>query len=397
MGLEANSAELRTIPAHPAAVASGTAARRLNFPTIDVLRGFAAISVMVMHVIALINWTEFPRTWPLLWFRHGGVGVDLFLVTSGFVIFLSARSLLGRHTFGDYLVEFGKRRFLRIVPLYLLTGVVFLVLVAPALMQRSTFWQHALVHLLFIHNMFPGSHGSIDGPNWSVGLEVQFYVLIALLTPVLRRCHWLTIVMVSLAVGWAWRSMALAAIPIETHAANDARFMLATQLPGTLDEFAVGVLLARLLTSAVGERLLAWCRHRWWVPVSAALLAMACAMTILAENPEIYLSVGMTLFWRTGMALSCGLLVFAACCLDHPVFLAWTAPLRYLGTLSYGIYLWHLIVIGIVVRFPDLARSTSLCIVLAVTFMLAMLSWHLVEQPIMNRGNAAIGLRSQTG
>jgi peptidoglycan/LPS O-acetylase OafA/YrhL len=69
------------------------------FPLIDILRGFAALSVVVFHVIAHFDWTTFPIEGPLLWFRVGSMGVDLFFVISGFVIALSA---FARLTQGDY-------------------------------------------------------------------------------------------------------------------------------------------------------------------------------------------------------------------------------------------------------------------------------------------------------
>ncbi|HRL91443.1 MAG TPA: acyltransferase family protein, partial [Comamonas denitrificans] len=72
------------------------------FDTIDILRGFAAISVVVYHVIEHFQWNNFPATWPWLWFRVGWMGVDLFFVISGFVIGLSAFSEIdkrGEHAF----------------------------------------------------------------------------------------------------------------------------------------------------------------------------------------------------------------------------------------------------------------------------------------------------------
>lgn len=54
------------------------------FPLIDVLRGFAAITVLVYHVIEHFHWTAFPTEGLLSWFRIGWMGVDLFFVISGF-------------------------------------------------------------------------------------------------------------------------------------------------------------------------------------------------------------------------------------------------------------------------------------------------------------------------
>ena len=42
---------------------------KYHFDSIDILRGFAAISVVVYHVIEHFNWSSFPISGPLLWFR----------------------------------------------------------------------------------------------------------------------------------------------------------------------------------------------------------------------------------------------------------------------------------------------------------------------------------------
>ena len=55
----------------------------LYFPNLDLLRAFAAISVLVLHVIELTGWKNFPIEGPLTWFRIGWMGVDLFFVISG--------------------------------------------------------------------------------------------------------------------------------------------------------------------------------------------------------------------------------------------------------------------------------------------------------------------------
>ena len=64
-----------------------------RFENINLLRAFAAIAVVVYHVIETMNWSAFPINGPLLTFRIGWIGVDLFFVISGFVITRSALAL----------------------------------------------------------------------------------------------------------------------------------------------------------------------------------------------------------------------------------------------------------------------------------------------------------------
>ncbi len=52
---------------------------KYHFDSIDILRGFAAISVVVYHIIEHFNWSSFPTNWPWLWFRFGWMGVVLLL------------------------------------------------------------------------------------------------------------------------------------------------------------------------------------------------------------------------------------------------------------------------------------------------------------------------------
>ena len=58
----------------------------VRYGLLDVLRGLAALLVLVYHVIEVGAWKEFPVTGLALLARIGWVGVDLFFVISGFVI-----------------------------------------------------------------------------------------------------------------------------------------------------------------------------------------------------------------------------------------------------------------------------------------------------------------------
>ena len=142
----------------------------MYFPNVNFLRAAAALLVLVYHVVELGPWPAFPTDGVFLLFRVGWVGVDLFFVISGFVIGLSAIRL---YRDGDryYRWTFMRRRLARIVPLYLVTCIAFLVLVRPPFLQLS--WEKIAVqigsHLLFLHNLHPWLHGAINGAELERG------------------------------------------------------------------------------------------------------------------------------------------------------------------------------------------------------------------------------------
>ena len=179
----------------------------MYFDNINLLRAFAALSVLVYHVIELYPWKSFPVEGPLLWFRIGWLGVDLFFVISGFVITLSASQLFEQY--GDKFHKiYLRRRIVRIVPLYLLTGFLFVLFCEPAILNNlGLLFKNLIYHLLFIHNLDPATHGAVDGPNWSVGVEMQFYLLIMVTIRFLVRVHPGLILIGCIIISWIWRAM----------------------------------------------------------------------------------------------------------------------------------------------------------------------------------------------
>lgn len=156
-----------------------------RFPMIDVLRGAAALLVLAYHVAAH-RWAELPHKGLGHLVHNGWVGVDLFLVISGFVIALAA--LNAQAVTPDWRRGYAERRLRRIVPLYVATLACTVWMVTPGLLQHG--WAtviHLATHLGFVHNLWHETHGSINPPNWSVGLEMQFYALMALATPWIAR------------------------------------------------------------------------------------------------------------------------------------------------------------------------------------------------------------------
>jgi peptidoglycan/LPS O-acetylase OafA/YrhL len=348
-----------------------------RFPNLDKLRGFAALSVVLYHVIEHTNWTSFPIEGPAVWGRLGWMGVDLFFVISGLVIAYSAWTLSEKYG-TSWKTPFWQRRFTRIAPLYFFTMICYVCFVEPRWLTFSfKSLLHFAVHGLFIHNLFPESHGSIDGANWSIGVEMQFYLLVSLLLPWIVKVRLTTLLAVFFAIAWAWRGAVFLAL--------DGRgpillFHYSSQLPGTLDEFAVGIVLCKVMLDSRHVDVKNWLLHH---PIHVQLISLAI-LTLM-----FFVFWKYSGYWQYGMmvALFRSLIAIAACAVVlSAITWPWaaprwlSAPLDFSGKISYGIYLWHLPVIlslqhaGMQAGVPFLVRTV------VVTIFLATVSYYLFEK-----------------
>jgi len=379
----ADSAKLSA--AAPADRAARSAAVASTFPFIDALRAAAALMVVVYHVIENSAWKEFPIQGPWLTFRIGWVGVDLFFVISGFVIAHSALRDYRRDAAGFHR-RFATRRLARIVPLYLLTCLAYVFLVNPELfvIPPAEAAKHALTHLLFVHNLHTSTFGSINGPNWSVALEMQFYLFMVLIVPWLsRRGAAMVLLLIPLAIVYRYGTTLIVPPSASSNAFHQHVFV--SQLPGTLDEFAVGIFIAMLMNGTGAVRRFFqpdWKNFAGWVVLAAVMLTIT--MSIYWPRANYWDNAAMVTGWRTLLGISFACLVAAAITFPGAKWLA-LRPLRYLGEISYGIYLWHVPVLLTLLAVPGLRGTRLLICVLIGTLGLASFTWHWFEKPLIER------------
>lgn len=369
-----------TVPAPPAASA------RVTFAAIDVLRAAAALMVLVFHVIILGKWEAFSPYGAWIVLRNGWVGVDLFFIISGFVISLAA--LQGYETHGPaFRRTFARHRLARIVPLYLLSGMVYLFCTQPELLAASPqqWGVRIAAFALFVQNLHPDWHGSINGPSWSVALEMQFYLLMLCVAPWLARTRAAWVVAVAVILAASYRLVSTLVL-VPGDAVIHTQFIYLSQLPGVVDEFALGMVLAVAVRRRQGRlaRALApsWFNFFAWTAVAAALLSVA---GMLFARWGYWESRAMLVLWRP--LLSLGLCALVACAIAFPrPGTAWLAPARYLGTVSYGLYLWHYpVLLTLTLRAPSITGASLLLWTLCGTLLLSVFSWHLIEKPCIDR------------
>ena len=352
-----------------------------KFANIDKLRGFAALSVLVYHVIEHTHWNDFPAQGFNFWWRIGWMGVDLFFVISGFVIFLSANALYDKYG-ENWRRVYSVHRLARIAPLYFLTLAIFWCLISPELLLLP--WKDLLfqliTHALFIHNLFPSTQGAINGVNWSIGVEMQFYVFVLLAFNWLRRASPGMVLFVLCGVASLWKFGLFLLFPDATVA---QRWFMTIQLPGTLDEFGFGIAACKLMMSHRRE-LPALINP--WQRLGLMILGVSMMLFLFLQVGQYWDSLWVVTFFRIIMGLAGALLILAATAYPERVPFHLLRPLDYLGEISYGIYLWHLPVILSLQRLNLPAGSQFLTLTIIVTILLAALSYHLLERPWLMKG-----------
>ena len=157
--------------------------------TLDGLRGLSILLVLLYHSYSrwadILPWAASYRD--CMVFEHGGLGVNLFFIISGFVIFMTLHTC---ETFGEFIY----RRWLRLFPAMFIATVL-IYGSASWLSERpvgAVTWRATLPGLLFVdswrvNKLLPVDSKVIEGAFWSIFVEVKFYVIFGALYFVTRR------------------------------------------------------------------------------------------------------------------------------------------------------------------------------------------------------------------
>jgi peptidoglycan/LPS O-acetylase OafA/YrhL len=359
-----------TPPPSPAPPSFGTG----YLPTLDGWRALAILLVLACHAgDGLFHATGALPSEPLHQLtRHGAFGVDVFFGLSGLLITSRLLAQLQQPP-GALLRGFYVRRFFRILPPYLTYLTVVALLAAVGWVPLSS--AELVSCLLFVRNYLPeGWGGWYTGQFWSLAIEEHFYLLWPALLVALgaRRARWGVVVLALGVAAWRivefrqqWLVRALPGVGFFTR--TDVR------LDGLLWGSAFALLLAS--SAEAVRRLRRWMGGPVWF-VAAAVLG-AC----VALRPPLYhlwaavlvplLLVGTVLRpeSRVGRLLE-------------------SPPLRWVGRISYGLYVWQqLFLVGVgEPRFPALGWLQQWPFNLAAAFACAVLSYRFIEQPLLAWG-----------
>lgn len=154
-------------------------------PEIDGLRFVAISSVVIYHLHwALENRLHLlaPPGWATQFLEHGARGVQIFFTISGFILGLpfAAHYLSGRDKVS--LRHYFLRRITRLEPPYILCLVILFFVEALGHRYSLELLKALAASLVYLHNLIFGEGSRVNGVAWSLEVEIQFYLLVPLLT-----------------------------------------------------------------------------------------------------------------------------------------------------------------------------------------------------------------------
>lgn len=340
-------------------------------PDIDGLRALAVLAVIAYHYAP----SRFPG---------GFIGVDVFFVISGYLI----TGILARHfetrSFGQELLDFYQRRIRRIFPALSLILLFCLVIGWSALFasEYETLGKHVAAGAGFVQNIALWQEAgyfdaaAIQKPLlhlWSLAVEEQFYIFWPLVLWFITRRRWPLLASITVIAGL---SFALNIWGVSTQHATTSFYLPVTRAW----ELMAGAWLA------IGHKQhITWLKH--WIPAQSWLgLALIVAGFVLIRPDRDFPG-----YWAVLPVIGAAFIINAGANTFPNRCLLSLRPVVWVGLISYPLYLWHWSLLSLTMNaFGDGASSSQLywykAFALAISFALAHLTYHWMEQPIRRTG-----------
>jgi peptidoglycan/LPS O-acetylase OafA/YrhL len=301
------------------------AAEGRRFGSLDALRGIAALAVVAYHLDDRLGWP--------FWFDNFYLGVDLFFVLSGFIIYA---------VYGDTIRDGSAyRRFLwlrlaRIYPLHLVTLLAFIVLQAAVtarggnpeamllpIFSHNDIWSF-LGNLFAVHGLHLFEGPSFNIPSWSISTELYTYVFFGALfwAGAIGPDRPFLVPGLLAVAAYAWLAVKTPSI----HVMHDWGFVR-NVLGFSLGVVAYGICV-RL--PAPSTRALTW--------MQAGAIAALLMMLAVSTRRVPYMDYGAPVAFAV---------LIVACSHDRGGFcpMLLRAPFQWLGRISYSVYMTHYIIV----------------------------------------------------
>jgi peptidoglycan/LPS O-acetylase OafA/YrhL len=375
---------------------------------LDSLRGFSTILIVVYHTSFVSGYTVEHTDSIGAYIDRLNIGVAIFFVLSGFLIFRPfAHSLIHGSPLPKTRNYYLKRA-ARILPGYWLALFVLAGLDALTIVNTSGFIRNVfIVHSFTEHNVFTGIRQA-----WTLAIEMSFYVVVPAFAYVFVRQTKRRngpVVLSTLLKALSFLFLGAYAFRLFIHQI-DFWFLDTAHiwLPSHMDTLALGMGLAVLVEAPASAKTLLKVKN-FIANHTGSFVVCSVFVWLISANINMAIGLNRTEFhidllghFLYGIA---SVLLVAPFCVDSQALLVKAVSFRlftWLGTISYGIYLWHMAFLGgnFAEKYMPYTENDGqvllrFLVVLPASIAIASLSYYVLERPIMRAINQRFTLKKE--
>lgn len=323
----------------------------LRIKQLDGLRGIAIIWVVLFHYTAQYEKIFGFSSPPLLYIPKGTVGVELFFMISGFVIFMTLEKTAN-------FKEFILKRGVRLYPSFIIGSLLTFFLVNTiGLKDRESGFYDAIINLTFLPKILGFNY--VDGAYWSLEVEVLFYLIISSsFYFISKRSSFIVLICCSLL------NLSKNLLTIDDPIAQADNFLPRVIVFDVMHFFIIGIAVYKLRTKGINP----WC-------ILSILFGIFCSFF---EKDSGYTTILITSIFLFGAYF------------QNQIFSA--LPLIFVGKISYAWYVIHQNIGYLIISKTEKLINVNISILLAIatTFTLAVIITKLIEEPLIFKGKELI-------
>ncbi|MET1176935.1 acyltransferase [Peribacillus simplex] len=315
---------------------------------LDSLRGIAALAVVFYHYTTRYEELFGHKKDSYLEFNYGDLGVNLFFIISGFVIFMT---IINTNTVRD----FAQKRAIRLYPAYISAVVItFLMVRLYGLEGRGVSSFEALFNITMLQGFVPIIN-HVDGAYWSLTVELTFYILIGIILYLGRIKN-----VFALSILWLISSFIIQVANIVSNDHIITKALVYYSIADYSHLFIAGIMFYYIKVNP---------HLKYYVMLISCLIYQFAISDILTSTITVVF-----------------FLIFYLLIKNKLTFLNFK-PLTFLGTISYSLYLIHQNIGYIVIDIMEnhnLINEVYLIIPVSISIVLATLITYYIEKPTIS-------------
>ncbi len=307
------------------------------------------------------------------YFSGGYLGVDIFFVISGYLIFKIIYKEIKNNNFNYFVFLFKRAR--RILPILIFAIIIFKILIFDNLIshiEKNNFINESIFSSLFISNIYYYynniGYGDLEQffkHTWSLGVEEQFYLFIPLLSlfiiSISKNKYFILVFFILI----SFLSLGLASYYLDSNY-NFVFFNTLTRAWELL--LGVIVFLVEINFQKNNSNKLIYLKSFISFISFIFLLTYIFFIADISMHPSFY----------TLLPLTCVCIILLMNERDTFLFKILSfKPMRFIGIISYSIYIWHFPIL--IMMYYDFINADTLASFLLLTFLASIVSYHLIE------------------